>query len=100
MPDGEPLSQDGEALTLLVQVAPRASRSALAGVHGGRLKVRIAAPPVDGAANDELLRFLAKTLDIGRSQLEVRQGIASKRKTVIVFGLDITAARGRLGLNR
>lgn len=85
---------DGVGLTLHVQ--PGASRTALAGEHGDALKVRLAAPPVDGRANDCLLAFLAERLGVPRSALLLRSGHASRRKVVVVSGLDAATVSGRL----
>jgi hypothetical protein len=75
-----------------VLVQPRASRTEIAGVHGDRLKVRIAAPPVDGLANEELCRFLASALDLPRRQVTVEVGESSRRKTVRAEGTSLEAA--------
>lgn len=77
--------RDG-ALTFAVRVAPRASRTAAAGEHDGALKVRVAAPPVEGAANAELARFLAKGLNVPAGSVEIVGGRASKTKLVRVAG--------------
>lgn len=79
------LEKDG-VLTFKVRVVPRASRSELVGEHDGALRVRIAAPPVDGAANDELVRLLARAFDVPRSAIEIAAGHAAKLKTVRVAG--------------
>jgi len=79
---------DGLLLHVLVQ--PRASTSEVAGIHDGRLKVRLAAPPVGGEANAELIRFLARRLGVPRSGVEIVGGRRSRRKTVRVAG--VTAA--------
>jgi uncharacterized protein (TIGR00251 family) len=72
-------------LTFEVRVAPRASRSEVAGEHGGALKVRVAAPPVEGAANEELTRLLAKAFGVAARDVEVLSGHASKTKRVRVL---------------
>ena len=77
--------EDG-ALVFAVRVAPRASKTAAAGVHDGALKVRVAAPPVEGAANEELARFLARTLGVPARSVEIVSGHASKSKVVRVAG--------------
>ena len=77
--------RDG-ALTFAVRVVPRASKSALAGEHDGALKVRVAAPPVEGAANVEVARLLAKAFGVAARDVEVVGGRASKTKTVRVVG--------------
>jgi uncharacterized protein (TIGR00251 family) len=74
------------ALIFSVRVAPRASRSELAGEHDGALKVRVAAPPVEGAANEELARLLSKAFGVAARDVEVVSGHASKTKVVRVSG--------------
>lgn len=82
----------------MLQVQPRASRSELAGLHGSALKVRIAAPPVSGAANLELVRFLAELLGVPRSQVQVIAGQSSRRKVALVHGITQPVAERKLGL--
>ena len=77
--------KDG-ALVFKVRVVPRASRSELVGEHDGALRVRIAAPPVDGAANDELVRLLARAFGVPRGAITITGGHAAKLKTVCVAG--------------
>jgi uncharacterized protein (TIGR00251 family) len=81
-----------------VRVQPRASRTELAGRHGDALKVRIAAPPVDGAANEALVRFLADRLDVSRSAVQVEAGATGRTKVVAVTGIGVAAAMRRLEL--
>ena len=88
--------RDGAVIELAVQ--PRASRTELAGLHDGALRLRIAAPPVDGAANDAIVDFLAKQLDVSRTKLELVSGQSSRRKRVLVHGLDEHDVREHLGL--
>lgn len=76
------------AVTFDVRVVPRASQNAVAGEHEGALRVRVAAPPVDGAANEELVRTLAKALNVPRRAVEIVGGLASKSKRVRVRGAD------------
>ena len=83
-------------VTIAVAASPRASRTEVAGVADGRLRIRIAAPPVEGAANDELVRFLAKSLGVPRSAVAVTAGAAGRRKTVLVRGIAAAAARSLL----
>jgi uncharacterized protein len=70
-----------------VMVAPRAARSTIEQLANGAIQIRVAAPPVDGAANAALLRFLADVLDVPRSRLEIISGAASRRKRIKVGGL-------------
>ena len=69
-------------MILSVHVIPNASRSELVGWHEGALKIRLAAPPVDGKANEELCRFLGKTFGIAPSLIEVERGMTHKKKRV------------------
>ena len=75
-----------------LHIQPRASRTELIGAHGGALKVRLAAPPVDGEANDELVRFLAKTLGVPKSAVTIVRGATGRRKVVRVAGVELAAA--------
>jgi uncharacterized protein (TIGR00251 family) len=77
--------RDG-ALVFTVRVAPRASKGVVAGEHDGALKVRVSAPPVEGAANEELARLLSKAFGVARGDVEVLGGRASKTKVVRVRG--------------
>jgi uncharacterized protein len=76
-----------EGTTVDIYVQPRASKNAMAGIHEGVLKVRLTAPPVEGEANRECLKFLAKVFLIPKSQLEVIQGHKSRHKTILVRGV-------------
>jgi uncharacterized protein (TIGR00251 family) len=82
--------------TIVVHVVPRAKVTEVAGRHGDAIRIRLAAPPVDGAANDELIRFLAKRLDVSRSAVRIVRGITGRRKTVSVNGLTSDDLRRRL----
>ena len=65
------IDQREDGIVLQVQVIPRAKRSEIVGVLDGALKVKLAAPPVEGAANKALVRFLAKTLSVRPSQIQI-----------------------------
>jgi uncharacterized protein (TIGR00251 family) len=86
--------EGGVELTLHLQ--PRASRTELVGAHGNALKLRIAAPPVDGEANDELIRFLAKTLGVTKAQVTIVSGATGRKKRVRVEGVAIGVVRTAL----
>jgi uncharacterized protein (TIGR00251 family) len=75
-------------LTFAVRVVPRASRSEIAGEHNGALRIRIAAAPVDGAANQELIRLLAKSFKLPQNAVEIVSGAGSKAKVVRITGAD------------
>jgi len=74
------------AITFSVRVVPRASQSAVAGEHDGALKVRVAAPPVEGAANEELIKFLAREFAVPARDVDIKSGHTSKTKVVRVGG--------------
>ena len=78
--------EEGGALVFAVRVVPRASKTAVAGEHDGALKVRVAAPPVEGAANAELTRFLARRLGVSAGSVEIVGGHTSKTKVVRAAG--------------
>lgn len=77
--------RDGR-LIFTVRVVPRASHSSIVGEHDGALRVRVAAPPVDGAANEELLRVLARAFAVPVRDVEITSGQTSKLKQVCVRG--------------
>ncbi len=79
--------KDG-AVTFSVRVAPRASKSEITGEFGGALKIRIAAAPIDGAANAELIKLLAKTFAISKSAIEIVVGETAKTKLIKISGID------------
>ncbi|HJU42233.1 MAG TPA: DUF167 domain-containing protein [Vicinamibacterales bacterium] len=71
-----------------VRVIPRASRSEIAGMRGGALLIRLAAAPVDGAANAELIEILARALQVPKRHITIVSGERSRQKRVRVDGLD------------
>lgn len=75
------------SITFTVQVQPKSSRDEVAGVHGGRLKVRIAAPPVEGKANERLTEVIAKAFGVSKSSVEIMKGRSSRVKTVRINGI-------------
>jgi len=89
--------ETGGGIELEVWVQPRASRDEVAGLQGEALKVRIAAPPVDGEANAALVRFLAKRLGVARSAVSVVRGHSGRHKTVRIEGLSAETVRQTLG---
>jgi len=78
------MREDGDALVLALRVQPGAKRSEVAGEHGGALKMRLAAPPVDGKANAELRRFLADAFGVPLRNVTLLRGEASRAKQVRV----------------
>jgi uncharacterized protein len=79
-----------------VRVVARASRSEIAGMRGGALLVRLAAPPVDGAANQELVDVLSKVLAVPKRDVSIVSGTSSKQKRVRISGITVDRAASRL----
>ena len=84
----------GAVLEVLVQ--PRASRTRAVGEHDGRLKIQLAAPPVDGEANAALIAFLAGALGVRRADVAILRGETGRRKTIRVAGTTAAAVRAAL----
>jgi len=89
--------KDGH-LIFRVRVVPRASRSEVVGEHDGALKVRLAAPPVEGAANEELIIVLAHLFDRPRAAVEIASGHSSRLKQVRIRGAS-SVDLAKLGLS-
>lgn len=80
--------QDTKAgAVLTVHIQPKASTTECVGVHGDAIKIRVAAPPVDGAANDELIRFLARRLSTPLTSVQIQSGASGRHKRVLVKGV-------------
>lgn len=90
------VTQGRDGARFNVIVAPRASKTALAGIHDGALKVRLAAPPVDGAANEELAEFVSRLLGLAKSSVSIVSGQTSKRKTVEARGVKPAEAEKKI----
>ena len=90
-------TKDGAILTVHIQ--PKASTTECVGVHGDAIKIRVAAPPVDGAANDELIRFLARQLSIPSTSLRIHSGAGGRHKRVLVKGITAKLVMARLKLS-
>jgi len=86
-----------DSLTFAVRVVPRAKKNEIVGVEGEVLKVRIAAPPVRGKANEALVEFLAQALGVRNRQVEIVRGQRARNKSIRVRGLSEKEARKRLG---
>jgi uncharacterized protein (TIGR00251 family) len=80
-------------VVLNLYIQPKASKSRLIGLHDGCLKLAVAAPPVDGKANKQVLKFLAATLGVANRDLILKSGLQSRRKQVVVKSLDADTVR-------
>ena len=83
-------------MTIDVRVIPRARKTESAGERDGAFLIRLAAPPVDGAANDALVAFLAETLGIPRRAIRIVSGERSRHKRVAIEGIGADDVRARL----
>jgi uncharacterized protein (TIGR00251 family) len=87
---------DGAGVLLAVRVIPRARKTAVAGTRERALLVRLAAPPVDGAANDALVEFLAGRLNVPRRAVRIVSGERGRSKRIAIAGVTAAAARAAL----
>lgn len=83
-------------ISVLIRVKPRASQSRVLGVKAGLLEVSLAAPPVDGKANDALRRLLAETFDVGIRAIAIVRGELAQKKQVEISGLGLADFHTRL----
>jgi uncharacterized protein len=91
-----PVFPGRSGLTFAIRVIPRAGRTTIAGVRGNALAIRLAAAPVDGAANDALIAFLAETFDRPRRDITIISGYTSRDKRVAIAGLTESQFAERL----
>jgi hypothetical protein len=90
------ITEANGGVTFAVRVVPRASRNQIAGVEGGALKIKLTAPPVEGAANAALIEFVAEWLGVRRSAVSIVSGDKARNKVVRVSG--VTRKRVETGL--
>jgi hypothetical protein len=90
------LNDQGDHITFEVIVQPRAGADSVVGELNGALKIRIAAPPVEGQANEACERFLSRLLGVRRADVKIVSGTTSKRKLVRVRGLNSREVLSRL----
>jgi uncharacterized protein (TIGR00251 family) len=81
------IRETSKGVLLPVRAMPRASKNEIQGLHGDALKVRLQAPPVEGKANQALIRFLSEALNIPRSQLSIASGETGRNKAVLITGI-------------
>lgn len=83
-------TQQTHSIRLTLHVQPGAKKTEIAGEHGDALKIRLAAPPVDGKANQALLSYLAERFDVPQRQVVLKQGETSRRKVVEIGGSSVS----------
>lgn len=81
-----------------VQVSPNARHNEVVGFESDILKVKVAAPPLQGKANKELIKFLSQTLKVNRGSITIERGLTSRNKIIAITGLDRTEIVKRLGV--
>jgi uncharacterized protein (TIGR00251 family) len=91
------VTRDPPSITLTLHVQPGAKHTEVVGLHGAALKIRLAAPPVDGKANAELLRFLSEAFGVPQRAVTLVRGETSRRKTVTITAPKLRPDRDWLG---
>ena len=84
------LKESKKGLTFDILVIPHASRAEIVGMQDGVLKIKVTAPPVEGAANEACIKLLAGELKLKKSQMEISSGAKSRRKTVMIKDISKT----------
>jgi uncharacterized protein (TIGR00251 family) len=86
-----------DAFQIRVKVIPRANKDQISGfMQDGTLKIRIAAPPVDGKANQALVKFLSGSLDLDRDQISITSGTSSRNKILEIRGISMSEFRAKI----
>jgi uncharacterized protein (TIGR00251 family) len=93
---GNFLRGHADGVLLSVKLQPRASKNEIGAPLGGELKIKVTAPPVDAAANEALVKFLAEKLDCPRGKVELIRGHISRHKTILLHGFKLEDIRQRL----
>lgn len=78
-----------ETIILTLHIQPGAKRSEIIGLHGDALKIKLSAPPIEGRANEALLKFIAELFDVPLRNVELKQGEQSRRKVVVIAGSKV-----------
>ena len=93
------IQQADGAVVFSVKVVPRSSRTAITGVLGGMLKVKLAAVPEKGKANQSLVEFLADTLGVRKNTIKITSGQSSPIKTIQIMGVSVESLLDKLNLH-
>jgi uncharacterized protein (TIGR00251 family) len=94
-----PISPHADGVVVDVYVQPRSSRSEIVGVHDGALRIRITAPPVEGAANATIVDLLSRATGVRKSDIEIVSGQSSRRKRVLIRGANAHEVSARLDIS-
>lgn len=84
----DPIQESPQGVILNLYIQPKASKNKVVGRHGDAIKLQITAPPVDGEANEAVIKFLAQTIEVPRSQVEILSGHQGRRKRVLIKGIN------------
>ncbi len=83
-----PYKKTKDGIEIEVKVEPRSSRKGISGLMGNAVKVKLTAPPVEGAANEQLIEVLSEATGLKKSAMRITRGASSKKKTVLIKGVD------------
>lgn len=87
-------TENKNQILLNIYVIPRSSRTEIVGIHDNHLKIKLKSPPVDNEANEELIRFISKKLNVPKSNIEIIKGNNQKRKTISIAGCEYKMIKG------
>ncbi len=96
MNDSDWIKFNDNSIDIRIYVQPRSSKNEIAGIHGDAIKIKITSPPVDGAANSLLIKFLSKKLGVSKSSISLVSGDKSRKKVVNIEGLTKDIAESLL----
>ena len=99
-PKGRQSERTSGSVTIAVRIQPRASKNSISRMEEGSLKIRLTAPPVDGAANDALVNYLSKALGVSKSSIEIVSGHTSREKRIRISGVSETAIHQLLNTDK
>lgn len=92
------INETPQGLDIKIRAVPRASKNEIQGIYDGALKVRLTSPPIDGKANQALIKFLSKTLGISKAQIELTRGQTGRSKTLRIHGMTTQEIWKKLSL--
>ncbi len=92
------INETTDGVDVKIRAVPRASKNEIQGLYDDALKIRLTTAPVDGKANQALIKFLSKSLNVSKAQIQIEQGETSRHKTVHIDGLTKNEVMERLSL--